>query len=148
MSGSITPRKERPRNPVPTVDVIITHGDGVVLVQRKNPPEGWALPGGFIDYGESAEDAAVREAREETGLAVRNLAQFRVYSDPRRDCRMHTLTVVFTADAHGQLRAGDDAASARVFSLRALPDPMAFDHRQILDDYIEHRRRGPRGGTT
>jgi len=121
---------------VPTVDVIIEHGGGIVLIERKNPPHGWALPGGFIDYGESAEDAAVREAREETGLELENLRQFHVYSDPRRDCRMHTLTIVFTARGVGLPRAADDAKGIRVFRPSELPSSMAFDHREILDDYL------------
>lgn len=126
----------RPRNPVPTVDIIITYGDGIVLIERKNPPHGWALPGGFIDYGESAESAAAREAREETGLVVDELRQFRVYSDPDRDPRMHTLTVVFTGIGRGELVAADDARSAAVYRLDELPEDIAFDHRRIIVDYV------------
>ena len=125
-----------PRNPVPTVDVVIAFEDGIVLIERANPPHGWALPGGFIDYGETAEDAAVREAREETGLELESLEQFRVYSDPERDPRMHTLTVVFTAVGRGVLRADDDAKAAAVYHLDELPDEMAFDHRRIVVDYV------------
>jgi len=125
-----------PRNPVPTVDIIIAFGDGIVLIDRANPPHGWALPGGFIDYGESAEDAAAREAIEETGLRVEELRQFRVYSNPERDPRMHTLTVVFTAVGHGTLKADDDAKAAAVYRIDELPDEMAFDHRQIIVDYV------------
>ena len=125
-----------PRNPVPTVDIIIALGDGIVLIERANPPHGWALPGGFIDYGETAEAAAVREAREETGLELEGLTQFRVYSDPRRDPRMHTLTVVFTAVGRGVLRADDDAKAAAVYRLDELPEEMAFDHRRIIVDYV------------
>ncbi len=125
-----------PRNPVPTVDVIISFEDGIVLIERANPPHGWALPGGFIDYGESAESAAAREAIEETGLRVEELRQFRVYSDPERDPRMHTLTVVFTAVGHGILAADDDAKAAAVCRLDELPEEMAFDHRQIIVDYV------------
>ncbi len=131
---------EHPRNPVPTVDIIIAYGDGVVMVERRNEPHGWALPGGFIDYGESAEEAAVREAREETGLALEDLEQFRVYSAPDRDPRMHTLTVVFTAAGTGTLRAGDDAGAARVVDPADPPTPVAFDHARILADYVEERR--------
>lgn len=123
------------RNPAPTVDIIIRQGDAVVLIARKNPPFGWALPGGFVDYGESLEAAAVREAREETGLELRELRQFGAYSDPARDPRRHTLSVVFTAVGVGTLQAGDDAADARFFPLDALPTPLCFDHAQILDDY-------------
>jgi ADP-ribose pyrophosphatase YjhB (NUDIX family) len=129
----------RYRNPIPTADVIICVGDGVVLIERKNPPAGWALPGGFIDYGESAEAAAVREAREETSLDVNNLKLFGVYSDPRRDPRHHTLTVVFTAHADGTPRADDDAADIGVFTRENLPSPLAFDHATILADFFMAR---------
>ena len=121
-------------NPVPTVDVIIRVGGGFVLVKRKNPPLGWALPGGFVDAGETLEAAAAREALEETGLAVRLERQFHTYSDPARDPRRHTLSTVFLADAEGEPRGGDDAAEARVFPLDALPE-LVFDHAQIVADY-------------
>jgi len=113
--------------------------EGIVLIRRKNPPEGWALPGGFVDYGETLEDAAVREAREETGLDVRLVRQFHSYSDPHRDPRRHTISTVFLAEAAGQAVAGDDAAEIGVFSAVELPDNLAFDHRQILEDYITGR---------
>ncbi len=136
LGGEPTPH---PRNPVPTVDIIIEYEGGIVLIERANPPHGWALPGGFIDCGEPAEAAAAREAEEETGLTLDGLAQFHVYSDPRRDCRMHTITIVFTARGSGELRAADDAKNARVFRPAELPDDMAFDHRSIVEDYL---RRG------
>jgi len=123
------------RNPFLTVDVIIRAGDSVVLIERRNPPSGWALPGGFVDYGETLEAAALREVREETGLEVAALAQFRAYSDPRRDPRQHNVTVVFTARGSGPLQAGDDAKGARWFPLDALPAPLCFDHAEILADY-------------
>lgn len=126
------------RNPVPTVDIIIRHADGIVLVKRRNEPRGWALPGGFVDYGESLEAAAQREAMEETGLELLELRQFGAYSDPRRDPRQHNISVVFTASGSGQLAAMDDAAATQVFHLDALPSPLCFDHGQILADY---RRR-------
>jgi 8-oxo-dGTP diphosphatase len=126
-------------NPFPTVDIIINYMGGIVLIRRKNPPEGWALPGGFVDYGETLEDAAVREAREETGLDVMLLRQFHSYSDPHRDPRQHTISTVFLAEAVGQAVAGDDAAEIGVFSAEELPDNLAFDHRQILEDYITGR---------
>ncbi len=123
------------RSPVPTVDVaILLPGDRVVLVERRFPPPGWALPGGFLDEGETLEAAAVREAREETGLAVRLLDWVGCYSDPRRDPRRHTVTTVFLAAAEGEPRAGDDAARAAAFAWDALPSPLAFDHAEILAD--------------
>jgi len=131
--------KQVHRNPVPTVDIIIERQGGIVLIERRNPPPGWALPGGFIDRGESAEDAAVREAREETGLTLVDLHQFHVYSDPARDPRLHTITTVFVARGSGNLSAGDDAAGARVFDPAGLPGDVAFDHREIITDYISGR---------
>ncbi len=113
--------------------------NGIILIRRKNPPHGWALPGGFVDYGETLEAAAVREAREETGLEVRLLRQFHSYSDPDRDPRQHTISTVFLADAAGQAMAGDDAAEVGVFSASDLPDELAFDHRRIIEDYIKGR---------
>ncbi|MEW6136620.1 MAG: NUDIX hydrolase [Thermodesulfobacteriota bacterium] len=124
------------RNPLPTVDIIIFVDRGIVLIERANPPYGWALPGGFIDYGESAESAAVREAREETSLEVLNLRQFRVYSDPHRDPRHHTLSVVFTAEGRGVPKAADDAKGIGVFAFESLPTPLAFDHSRIIEDYF------------
>lgn len=127
------------RLPRVTVDIIIETGKGIVLIRRANPPLGWALPGGFVDYGESLEAAAVREAMEETGLTVTLSRQFHTYSDPGRDPRHHTITTVFIAAADGTPDAGDDAADAAVFPLDRLPSPMAFDHGKILDDYSRHR---------
>jgi len=125
------------RNPVPTVDIIIEITDKIVLIKRRNPPYGWALPGGFVDYGESVEMAAQREAREETGLELTELQQFHCYSDPRRDPRRHTISVVFIARASGEPRPGDDAADIGLFDQNMLPEAIAFDHRQILADYFE-----------
>lgn len=126
--------------PSPTVDAVIHEsGLGIVLVKRKNPPFGWALPGGFIEYGECAEIAAVREAREETGLDVVLTGLLGVYSDPGRDPRMHTISTVFIARASnpGDVAGGDDAAEARFFRLDALPRSIAFDHAVILDDFVK-----------
>lgn len=128
------------RNPLPTVDIIIATTTGIVLIQRKNPPLGWALPGGFVDYGESLEDAAVREAREETGLTVRLRQQLHTYSDPRRDARGHTISTVFVAEAFGgTLKAGDDAARAAIFPRDRLPE-LVFDHDQMMADYLTRYR--------
>ncbi|MEE4113568.1 MAG: NUDIX hydrolase [Desulfobacteraceae bacterium] len=128
-----------PRNPLPTVDIIIEVKGGIVLIERNNPPHGWAIPGGFVDYGESVEACAVREAREETGLRVHLKDLFYVYSRPDRDPRHHTLTAVFIATADGLPIAADDAKSAGVFSARTLPVPLAFDHADILSDYFACR---------
>ena len=131
------------RNPVPTVDIIIEVGDqGIILVKRKNYPHGWAIPGGFVDYGESAESAAAREAREETAVEVTSLKQFRVYSDPARDPRQHTLSVVFIARGEGIPRAGDDAADMSIFTQDTLPEPLAFDHEKILHEYFASKEQG------
>lgn len=128
-----------PRNPIPTIDLIIEYNKSIILINRKNPPEGWALPGGFVDYGESLEAAAVREAKEETGLDVELLRQFHAYSDPKRDPRHHTITIVFIAKAKGKAIAGDDAKEIGLFNKDALPDQIAFDHRDIINDYFTGR---------
>lgn len=132
-----------PRNPFPTVDIVIERDvDCVVLVRRRNPPHGWALPGGFIDYGESAENAARREALEETGLRVVLTDLLGVYSRPDRDPRHHTMSVVYVARADGQEpAAGDDAAEVRLVGLTDLPD-LAFDHARILADYAAFKATG------
>ena len=131
------------KNPLPTVDIIIElEGGGIVLIKRKNPPYGWAIPGGFVDEGESLEDAAVREAREETGLNVRLRCQMHTYSAPGRDPRFHTITTVFSAAARGTPVAGDDAAGVGVFSEENLPADMAFDHRKVLGDYFRWKKEG------
>lgn len=135
-------REIAPRNPVPTVDVIIEIADQIVLIERKNPPYGWALPGGFVDYGESFETAAKREAREETGLEVEDLHQFRTYSDPDRDDRMHTASTVYIGRAQGFPVAGDDADHAEMFRQADLPE-LAFDHSRILKDYFASKTGSP-----
>lgn len=127
------------RNPLPTVDIIIEYGDGVVLINRKNPPYGWAIPGGFVDYGESLEKAAVREAREETSLEVELIRQFHTYSDPARDPRHHTIATVYIAKGRGVLKAADDAKDAKIVTRDDLPAEFAFDHRQIIEDYFTRR---------
>jgi 8-oxo-dGTP diphosphatase len=138
---------KRYRNPFPTVDIIIELQGGIVLVERKNPPYGWALPGGFVDYGESLEAAAVREAREETSLDVVNLRLLGCYSDPGRDDRMHTISTVYTADGCGQPLAADDAANAGVFQLDSLPGPLCFDHARILADYAARKESSGSAGS-
>lgn len=126
--------------PALTVDVIIELGErGVVLVRRAFEPLGWALPGGFVERGESLEQAAVREAHEETSLQVELVRQFHAYSDPARDPRGHTVTVVFVARARGEPVGRDDAVEARAFGITALPEPIVFDHLSILADYAARR---------
>ena len=132
------------KNPIPTVDVIIEIGQGIVLIRRKNPPHGWALPGGFMDVGETAEAAARREAKEETGLTVQLQTLLSVYSDPARDPRQHTMTVAYIAQSEGEPVGMDDAAEAKIFQLDALPSPIVFDHAQIIADFIRFRRTGHR----
>ena len=132
------------RNPTPTVDIIIEVEGGVVLIERRNPPLGWALPGGFVDEGESVAAAAAREALEETSLQVTLTEQFFCYSDPARDPRQHTISIVFIGRAEGPPRGADDARRAEVFAPDALPSPLVFDHSQILSDYLPYRRTGKR----
>ncbi|MBI3767759.1 MAG: NUDIX hydrolase [Deltaproteobacteria bacterium] len=134
-----------PPGPSPTADVIIEiAGAGIVLVERRFPPPGWAIPGGFIEIGETAETAAVREAREETGLDVRLVELLGIYSDPTRDPRRHTLAAVYIGRAVGTPHASDDAADARTFTETTLPRSLAFDHARILADYFRYRRSGER----
>lgn len=128
------------KNPMPTADVIIeiekkNQGQGIILIKRKNPPHGWALPGGFVDYGESLEDAAVREAEEETSLKIQLKYQLHTYSDPKRDPRKHTITTVYVAAASGTPVAQDDAAEIGIFTREEIDFPLAFDHERILADY-------------
>lgn len=125
------------QNPIPTVDIIIEiESKGVVLIKRKNPPYGWAIPGGFVDYGESLEEAAVREAKEETDLNVKLIKQFHTYSDPKRDPRHHSISTVYIAKAKGKPKAKDDALEIGIFTESNLPDELAFDHGLILKDYF------------
>ncbi|MEI6826802.1 MAG: NUDIX hydrolase [Desulfuromonadales bacterium] len=125
------------RNPFPTVDIIIELNNGIVLIERKNEPFGWALPGGFVDYGESLEAAAIREAYEETSLEISDLRLLGCYSDPERDQRMHTISTVYIAKAHGTPCAADDAINIAVYKLGSLPEQLCFDHAHILDDYAK-----------
>jgi 8-oxo-dGTP diphosphatase len=139
-------------NPTPTVDCIIqvsrpdapSEQRGIVLIRRKNAPIGWALPGGFVDRGEPLHHAAVREAKEETGLDVELIEQFFTYSDPKRDPRMHTISTVYIGRAGAEPVGSDDAAEARVFPLDALPSDLCFDHGRILADYRAYVQTGVR----
>jgi len=120
-----------------TVDCIIDINSKIVLIERKNPPYGWALPGGFVDEGETVEDAVIREMKEETNLSLGNLRQFHVYSNPLRDPRGHTVSVIFTALGVGEPKAQDDAKEIGLFTSNTLPEDIAFDHRKILSDYFK-----------
>lgn len=130
--------------PFVTVDIIIRYHGGIVMIERKNPPPGWAIPGGFVDIGESLEDAAVREAKEETSLDVALIEQFHAYSKPDRDPRFHTVSVVFIGDGKGTLAGRDDARKAEIFAEGSLPDAIAFDHREIIADYFRYIKTGKR----
>ena len=131
------------RNPAPTVDIIIElvdrPGRPIILIERKNEPMGWAIPGGFVDYGESIETAAVREAEEEVSLKVKLIEQFYVYSAPNRDPRQHTLSIVFIATAKGKPIAADDAKNLGIFNQYDLPQNLCFDHDCVLKDYWNYR---------
>ena len=121
------------------MDIIIETKGGIILIDRKNKPFGWALPGGFVDYGESLEQAAMREALEETGLQISLKEQLKTYSAPDRDSRYHTISTVFIATAEGSPRAGDDASKADIFMEQDLP-LLAFDHAEILSDYFTFKK--------
>lgn len=136
---------EKYSNPLLTVDIIVELADGtIVLIERKNPPYGWALPGGFVDYSEAIECAAIREAKEEISLDVSLTEQFYTYSDPHRDPRHHTVSTVFIATAEGVPEAADDAKTVRTFHQNNLPAPLAFDHARILRDYFSFKKTGAR----
>jgi 8-oxo-dGTP diphosphatase len=126
----------RPKCPPIAADIITEIGDKIVLIERRNFPPGWAIPGGFVDFGETVEDAAIREAREEISLEVEIRALLGVYSRPDRDPRGQTITVVYVARASGTPRGADDAKNARLCDPRNPPTPLAFDHAEILADYV------------
>ncbi len=131
--------------PFVTVDMIIELPDGIVVIERLNPPYGWALPGGFVDMGESLEDAACREAKEETNLDLKNLQQMHTYSDPKRDPRFHTVSTVFIAKGEGKPQSGDDAKNLKIVPYAdVLKIDYAFDHKQIVADYL--KRKNPEMG--
>ena len=127
--------KKISEGPFVTVDGIVEYEDGIVMIERSNPPFGWALPGGFVDYGESVEHSVVREVKEETSLDFTDIKQFKTYSEPGRDPRFHTVSVVFTGKGSGKLQADSDAKNAGVFKLDKLPRDIAFDHREIIEEY-------------
>jgi len=122
------------RNPIPTVDIIIKKDEGIVLVNRN------------VDYGESLEDAAIREAKEETNLDINTLKQFHTYSDPKRDPRCHTVSTVFIGKGEGELKASDDAKEVRIFKKEEIPSGLAFDHKRILEDYFKYGQNRPLPG--
>jgi 8-oxo-dGTP diphosphatase len=126
--------------PYLTVDAVLEYENGIVLIERTNPPLGWALPGGFVDYGETVEQAIKREVKEETNLDVAELKLLGVYSAPNRDARFHTVSVVFSTTAKGKLKASSDAKNAKVYPFDNLPDKIAFDHRKIIEDYLEQKK--------
>lgn len=136
------------RNPSPTVDIIIELTDRysrpIVLIERRNEPLGWAIPGGFVDYGESLETAAIREAKEEVSLDIKLVEQFHVYSDPKRDLRQHTIAIVFIAAARGEPKASDDAKDLGIFHQWEVPSNLCFDHARILEHYWRYRHYGIR----
>lgn len=145
-------KKHKPVTPLLTVDIVIAidsmlvhnffaiRKGGIVMIHRKNKPHGWALPGGFVDVGETVEHAAVREAKEETGLDVYDLQQIGCYSDPKRDPRGHTVSIAFAAKAKGWPVGADDAEAAEVFKPTELPKKVCFDHRKIVKDWLEIRK--------
>ena len=135
----------KPVTPLLATDVIIhlhrQSRQSIVLIERKNPPVGWAIPGGFVDIGETVEHAAVREAKEETSLDVTLQDLLGLYSEPSRDPRGHVVSAIYIGTGRGKLAAADDASNVGVFSVDRLPQPMAFDHAQVVKDYIDYLKR-------
>lgn len=134
------------QRPAVTVDLLLRYHGRIVLVYRRNDPVNWALPGGYVDYGEPLEAAARREALEETNLELEELEQFHTYSDPERDTRQHSITTVFLATGRGELRAGDDAEKVALFDPSEAPHPLAFDHSRMVRDFEAYLREGRRPG--
>ena len=130
------------QGPFVTVDAIVEINDGIILIKRSNPPFGWALPGGFVDYGESLEQAARREAKEECGVDLEDLKQFHTYSMPGRDPRFHTISTVYIGRGKGSPKSGSDAASLKVVKTKELKDyDFAFDHKNIIEDYLQQKKK-------
>jgi len=132
---------EKIKTPKLTVDAIVDYQGKILLIKRKNPPHGWALPGGFVDVGEAVETAVQRELKEEANIDLKNLKQFHVYSDPKRDPRFHTISVIFTANSDVEPKAGDDAADVKLYGKADIfeliqSEEICFDHGQILTDYF------------
>jgi 8-oxo-dGTP diphosphatase len=136
------------KSPFPAVDIIIEMIDRperpIILIERHHRPYGWAIPGGFMDYGEPAEATARREAIEEIGLEVELVDLLQVYSDPARDERQHTISIVYIATAKGEPKAGDDAKDAKIINIWEIPSNLCFDHDRILHDYLQYRNYGIR----
>ena len=136
--------KKKYRNPLVTVDIIIELEEKIVMIERANPPSGWALPGGFVDYGESLEISAIREAKEETSLSINLDEQFHTYSNPDRDPRHHTITTVYIATGSGIPKPADDAKNVGVYTQEELPAPIVFDHEKIISDYFRYKSGIPK----
>jgi 8-oxo-dGTP diphosphatase len=136
------------KSPFPAVDIIIEMVDRperpIILIERHHRPYGWAIPGGFMDYGEPAEATARREAMEEIGLEIELVDLLQVYSDPARDERQHTISMVYIATAKGEPKAGDDAKNAKIINIWEIPSNLCFDHDRILHDYLQYRNYGIR----
>lgn len=124
------------------IELVDRPGRPILLIERKHPPYGWAIPGGFMEVGERLEQTAIREAAEETSLVVTLKALLGLYSAPKRDPRFHTVTAVYVAEARGEPKAADDAKNLRIVAIDALPDQLAFDHDLVLKDYLAYRNHG------
>jgi ADP-ribose pyrophosphatase YjhB (NUDIX family) len=134
-NNELTEKGNIPKTPNLTIDIIIRYQGGIVIIKRSYKPHGWALPGGYVDYGESCEAAAIREAKEETNLNIQLVRQFKVYSDPRRDPKKHNVTVVFIAEGKGELKAGNEVEDVEIMMENNVPK-LCFDHNKIVMDYF------------